>query len=137
MDGEGHRLSRDNPKSRWHEEQVTPDYRSSWACVPLTDAVYEAEARSLSPAEGLRGCAPGECTHCDRDRAALTEAPQEESGLREARDLIATYLWNEDDSGDENDLLDAYDKMAAVLGASTEESVGRTLAASQESGSKP
>ena len=45
VDGEGHRLSRDNPKSRWHEEQVTPDYRSSWACVPLTDAVYAEYAR--------------------------------------------------------------------------------------------
>lgn len=45
------RLSRDNPKSRWHQEDV-PHGRSSWACVPLTDAI-EAEARASLDVERL------------------------------------------------------------------------------------
>jgi hypothetical protein len=36
-------LSRTNPKSRWHSE-TEGQVRHSWACIPLTHAVYEAEA---------------------------------------------------------------------------------------------
>ena len=48
------------------------------------------------------------------------------------RDLIAYYLWSEDDSGDENLLEAAYEELRAVLGPSTEESVGAALAAIQD-----
>lgn len=46
---------------------------------------------------------------------------------RRARDLVANYLWNEDDSGDEDDLHEAYEALRRVLGPSTPESVGATL----------
>jgi hypothetical protein len=74
------------------------------------------------------------CRTCDEDwpcRAALAEAtpPALDVRLVRARDLTANFLWNEDDSGDEDQLGRAYDLLVEVLGHSTEESVGQTLAA--------
>jgi hypothetical protein len=64
--------------------------------------------------------------------AARSRPATESAGLREAaertRDLLANYLWNEDDSGDENDLVAAYDELRDILGPSTEAGVGATLA---------
>ena len=60
---------------------------------------------------------------------ALGEGPAPDMRLRYARDLVANYLWNEDDSGDDDQLSFAYDLLAAVLGHASEESVGQTLGA--------
>lgn len=57
----------------------------------------------------------------------------ENARLREAgvvaRDMIARWLFEEDDSGDDNDLDYAYDALMGILGPTTEESLAATMAA--------
>lgn len=67
-----------------------------------------------------------------RDRIAAAAAPDTDAlrvAAERARDLVANYLWNEDDSGDETDLEAAHDLLVAVVGPGSEQSVGETLAA--------
>lgn len=83
-------------------------------------------ARPISTHDVIRG----ELLPWIESRAALV-VPREalRTAAEKARDLIANYLWNEDDSGDENDLHAAYDTLRHVLGPTTEEGLGQTLAA--------
>ncbi len=58
----------------------------------------------------------------DLSRALEPEVAQ----FRAVRDLLANYLWNEDDSGNEADLEAAYHRLEAIFGPSSEESIART-----------
>lgn len=49
------RLSRENPLSRWHQEETRVGLIERWACVPLTDAIEaEAAAGPLNSGHQLR-----------------------------------------------------------------------------------
>ena len=99
----------------------------------MTDPRVEALAEALVAA-GVRS-EPDYATTDEAAAAILAALPPGWCGhggveevARRTRDLLANYLWNEDDSGDENDLIAAYDELRAILGPSTEVSVGETLA---------
>ena len=93
---------------------------------PIRESVFRA-SYELNDATPLAGpCLPLDAEgaeHRDEDHVPITGA------AIKARDLIANFLWNEDDSGDENNLLDAYDLLRETIGPSTEESLAETLAA--------
>ena len=92
------------------------------------DLLYGGNAEALDPSGWTRSTFPEAANRLADRLIALGWTRLGEERLARARDLVANYLWNEDDSGDDDQLQRAYDEMAAVLGPSTEESVGDTLA---------
>jgi len=87
-------LSRDNPKSRWHAEQITPEYRSSWACVPLADAVVALSGSSDPEAVGLDELtrAIGIIAIEDRDRTIAGDYKSDTYAEHAARLIAAARL---------------------------------------------
>lgn len=61
----------------------------------------------------------------ERDMTPTDPTPLREAAIR-TRDLLAWYCFSEDDSGDDDDLVAAYDELRAILGPSTEEGVAAT-----------
>lgn len=114
-------------------DQWLPDYQTAAAVLDALPPGW----RFIGPDEGESGRATRLPAY-RRPRAAPSARAVliTEAAIR-ARDLIAYYLWSEDDSGDENHLEAAYEALRAVLGPSTEESVGTTLVAIQGAHDEP
>lgn len=101
--------------------------------TPEPTPALDVERLAIEAAARLEG----EVSRLRTELAACTEAyaalpaPGNEAlrtAATKARDLIAHYLWSEDDSGDEDDLHTAYEGLGAIIGPTTEEGLGQTLA---------
>lgn len=145
---------RGHPRERSHAEDHPNGDRAWWRCVPLDDAVQAAHDAALAgPEEPATAWPAVDCGYNGLHDHRVTGGyvgpftgphPAESEGpvtaerlgverLRKVaartRDLLANYLWNEDDSGDDSNLEAAYDRLRDLLGPSTEEGIGKTLAA--------